>query len=122
MRTLKLSLSLGYLCLLAACQDTARLPMTITAPDERIRIEFLLSDQQAPHYRVSCRDELVIDTSLMAFEFKGQPPLREGLRVVDSHTTTVDEIWEMPWGEQRQVRNHYRELVVELAVSLRPRE
>ncbi len=106
---------------LTACQSPdPSAPITVTAPDGSIRVEFFLYDHESPHYRVCYRDTTVIDSSAMAFAFHGQQTLRKGLHVISSDTTTVDETWEMPWGEQHQVRNHYRELKLELAETMTP--
>lgn len=40
--------------------------------------------------------------------------------MVNTRTRTFDEVWEMPWGEQRLVKNHYNELIVELQETAAP--
>lgn len=103
-----------------ACQANEPDPTEVTSPDGSIRIEFFLVDHSSPHYRVLYRDKPVIDTSLMDFNFRGQQAFRNGVHMLESRITTVDETWEMPWGEQREVRNHYQELVVELTETMMP--
>ncbi len=85
-----------------------------TSPDGKIAITFLLTAKGEPAYLVHFNNKTVIDTSKLGFEFEGMPALKEVLRIVDVKATTVQETWEMPWGEQRFVKNHCHEKVVEL--------
>ncbi len=86
----------------------------VTSPDKVNRIEFGLSGAGQPYYLVKHNSEVVIDTSSMSFDLKDQPALKNGFRVRKATTGEMNETWEMPWGEQRMVKNHYNELVVEL--------
>ena len=56
----------------------------------------------------------------MSFDFKNQESLKDGLSIINSTTNTIDETWEMPWGEQKDVVNNYNELVVELEETQAP--
>jgi hypothetical protein len=63
---------------------------------------------------VSHNNKIVIDTSYMSFEVKDLPALSGDFKIIGSTTSTSDDIWEMPWGEQLEVRNNYNELIVNL--------
>ncbi len=54
----------------------------------------------------------VINTSTFGFEFQGQPDLGAGLEITEAVAFSADEEWEMPWGEQRTVRNHYNGILI----------
>jgi alpha-glucosidase len=62
----------------------------------------------------------VILSSRLGFEFRDAPPLRDGLRIVRTGSSTFDETWEQPWGEVATVRNHYNELRVSVAETAAP--
>jgi hypothetical protein len=102
-----------------ACQREAP-RMEVTSPDNINKIEFWLSGDGAPAYLVKHGDETVIDSSWMSFDLKDQPPLKNGFYVKRTSSREMSETWEMPWGEQRKVKNHYRELVVELEETAAP--
>ena len=57
---------------------------------------------------------MVIDTSTMGFDFRDQPSMKGGFDIVQIDQEMIDETWEMPWGEQRTVRNHYEEAYIQL--------
>lgn len=82
--------------------------LTLKSPEETHRIDIFLDDSGRPGYRVLRNGMAVIDSSGLGFEFKDQPALMNGMRWVESSLFSEDEIWEMPWGEQRKVRNKYR--------------
>jgi alpha-glucosidase len=68
----------------------------------------------APYYWVSYAGRDVIKPSRLGFKFKTADPLDKNLVVVDSTSQSIDETWTQPWGEVKEVRNHYNELRVTL--------
>tara|TARA_R110002096_G_scaffold26642_7_gene82062 strand:- start:29971 stop:32106 length:2136 start_codon:yes stop_codon:yes gene_type:complete len=104
---------LAIVLLFTAC-NKAETSFTIQSPDENISVEFALSNSGEPMYLVKHKNKMVIDTSLMSFDFKDLPALKDSFKVLRSATGTFDENWDMPWGEQLTVRNNYNELIVNL--------
>ena len=88
--------------------------MTVTSPNGFNQIIFQLSDNGQPSYQILHNNQVVVDTSFMSFDFKDFPELKGGFIILGSKTGATDETWQMPWGEQAEVRNHYRSLVVNL--------
>jgi alpha-glucosidase len=97
-----------------ACSRPQPSAFTVSSPDGGLTVQFWLSPSGQAHYSATYGSKIAVDTSGMGFTFQNAPPLAEGLEVVEAKETTFDETWEMTWGEQRQVRNHYRELNVAL--------
>ena len=86
----------------------------LSSPDEKIRINFFLSEIGEAGYSVSFNEKRVIDTSFFGFDFKDEVPFKENLEIINSYSSSVDETWETVWGEQRFIRNNYNELKIEL--------
>ena len=86
----------------------------IQSPDGSNAVEFQLTEDGIPTYFVTRKTEMVIDTSTMGFDFKDQNPFKEGFKLLKTTTSSNNEVWEMPWGEQREVINHYNALSIEL--------
>jgi len=105
--------------LLTSCTNEPTL-LSVTSPNGTNSIDFGLSEDGTPYYLVHHGNETVIDSSSMGFDFQNQEPLKSGLNLVSSTENTVNETWEMPWGEQREVENHYNEMVVTLEESAAP--
>ena len=115
MKRLKLQFSIlaTVAFLLISCSKTET-SFTVNSPDTNISVEFALSDSGVPMYLVTYKNKTVIDTSYMSFDFKDLPALKDNFKIVNSITGTADETWQMPWGEQIDVRNNYNELTVNL--------
>ncbi|RIV69815.1 glycoside hydrolase family 97 protein [Flagellimonas aequoris] len=94
--------------------------LTVSSPSGNNSIDFQVTDDGAPIYLVNHKDKVVIDTSSMGFDFKDQESIKNHLKIIGSSTNTVNETWEMPWGEQKDVVNHYNELKVELEETQAP--
>lgn len=101
------------LLFLTACNNT-KTSFSIDSPDKNISIEFALSETGKPMYLVKHKSEIVIDTSFMSFDLKDLPPLKDNFKIINSSIATINETWQMPWGEQIDVKNNYNELTVYL--------
>lgn len=93
---------------------------TLDSPSQINTVNFSLNSEGIPTYTVTHRGDTVIQPSTLGFAFQGQPALSAGLEVIDTETRSADETWQMPWGEQRTVRNHYHELLVHLQETAAP--
>ena len=96
-------------------------PHVVSSPSENIDIRFFLDQDKRAAYQVLFNGSVVIDTSRLGFVFKDQPELQENLKVLNVETNSVNETWEMPWGEQKEVINHYNELIVQLEEENQPK-
>lgn len=108
----------GLLLLLASCAvDNIQ---QVESPGGNLKLQFLIDDEGKAGYLVRYKEQTVIDTSLLGFTFINGIPLGKGLKIANTRMSSFDETWEMPWGEQRHVRNHYNELRVNLEESQAP--
>src|SRR5437016_8441296 len=91
----------------------------VASPDGRNEVAVELHDGKL--YDGLRRDgRAVLLPSLLGFELQGAPPLRDGLRLVDTTRNAVDETWTQPWGEVARVRDHHTELRVAVAEAAAP--
>ncbi|MBT8180650.1 MAG: glycoside hydrolase family 97 protein, partial [Eudoraea sp.] len=63
---------------------------------------------------VKYKGNVIIDTSFMSFNFKDIPSLKDNFKIIGFSKDSFDETWEMPWGEQSEVRNNNNELSINL--------
>ncbi|MCB0650539.1 MAG: glycoside hydrolase family 97 protein [Saprospiraceae bacterium] len=92
----------------------------ITSPNGSIAIAVSLDSAGHILYAVNKGEMAVIKPSGLGFEFKDWPAMDAGFEITGSTGTTIDETWEMPWGEQQSVRNNCNELVVNFEESGEP--
>jgi len=86
----------------------------VFSPSKNIKVNFHLTKEGKPYYLVSNAAEIVIDTSFLGFDFKNSKPFNGDFKFVKTTFSEFNETWQMPWGEQLNVVNHYNELKVEL--------
>lgn len=87
---------------------------TVASPSDVLAAHVTVDARGQVSYRVTRFGHEVIAPSRLGFELVDAEPLAAGFEVVSVDTFAVDETWEQPWGEERFVRDHHRELFVRL--------
>ena len=85
----------------------------VTSPNGEMKLTFTLRDSK-PYYSVSFRGKPVIKPSHLGYELHNAESLLEGFTQTGEETSTFDETWTPVWGENKTIRNHYKELLVNL--------
>jgi alpha-glucosidase len=85
-----------------------------TSPDGVLAVEVQLDPTGKLGYDIKRKGKEIIGLSRLGFNLANAWKLDGGFHLRDSRTSDHDDTWEQPWGERRYVRNHYRELRVEL--------
>ena len=85
----------------------------VTSPNGEMKLTFALRDSK-PYYSVSFRGKPVIKPSRLGYELHNAESLLEGFTQTGEKTSTFDETWTPVWGENKTIRNHYKELLVGL--------
>ena len=107
----------------------------LKSPDGNLVMKFSLKKGGVPAYQLTYKGIDVIKTSKMGLELKSDdkalaefnqdpvllPPkddirssLYDGFEVTGTTASTFDETWKPVWGEVKDIRNHYNELLVKL--------
>ena len=108
-----ISLVLFFSFLLSGCMPLKQTEGT--SPNGHIRLAFALDGNNHMTYQVSVGDTVFITPSLLGFTAKDGVNLAEGFKVINTDFTTHDETWTQPWGENKNIRNHYNEMAVHLS-------
>ncbi|MBU0511271.1 MAG: glycoside hydrolase family 97 protein [Chloroflexi bacterium] len=101
--------------LLVQCRSSITLDAQerVSSPDGKIEVTFLL-ENGVPYYKIDRAEQPVILQSKLGFTFAEAAPLDQNLSIVNVETSTFDETWTQPWGEVKEIREHYNELRIEL--------
>ena len=83
----------------------------VASPDGRNQVTVEVLEGRLTYSLSRDRREL-IQPSLLGFEFRGAPWLRDSLRITDTTRQSRDEWWIQPWGEVARVHDHHNELAV----------
>ena len=84
------------------------------SPNKEISVAFSVNEKGAPKYQIQYKQKPVILESSMGFELVKDDNLMEEFKVLDVIYDTKDELWNPVWGEEREIRNHYNEMLVML--------
>lgn len=85
----------------------------IQSPDGAIKVNFELKDGLAL-YSVSRNGKPVIISSKMGFILKDLPALDKDFKISSITNSTFNETWTQPWGEVKDITNHYNKTLITL--------
>lgn len=85
----------------------------ISSPGGIVKVNFNLEDG-VPTYSVDYKEKAVINPSTLGLELKDSPNLTDGFEIIRTEQTSFDETWQPIWGEVKDIRNCYNEMLVEL--------
>ncbi len=110
---MKLIIKLGFLvCLLGI---NSALSQELKSPNGELLMQFSLNKHGSPTYQLAFKNKAVVLPSTLGLELKGdKKSLLDDFTVFKTEDKTFDETWKPVWGEVKEIRNHYNELVVTL--------
>ena len=82
---------------------------TIKSPDKNIQINFQILEG-TPIYNVLYKDNEVIATSTLGFEFQNNDLFVSNFEIAEIKHSSFDETWKPVWGETASIRNNYNEM------------
>lgn len=85
----------------------------IKSPDGKITVNVEVKDG-VPEYSMTFDGKTVIKPSRLGLELVNDKDLMSGFEIAGIKTTSFDETWQPVWGETKDIRNNYNQLVVEL--------
>ena len=107
------------LLLVLATPAVAAAQVSVASPDGR-NVVMVDTHEGRLYYLVQRDGRPLLTPSMLGFEFRGAPALRDGLRIVDSSRSTFDTTWTQPWGEVSRIRDHHNEIKVSVAETAAP--
>ncbi len=121
-------------CYLLLFLTGATFAQELQSPSGNFVLQFSITDDGIPTYRLTLNGEEVIRPSQLGFIFKQktkdedfdyqsevdrqkakkEADFQTGFKVIGFEEDQFDETWKPVWGEVREIRNHYHELLVKL--------
>lgn len=97
------------LTLMLATTSTAK-TIDVSSPDGKITVS--VEDNNFPTYKVSMNNQSVIMSSRLGMAFKHAPSFGDGFMITEHQSSRVNNNWQLPWGERKNVKDQHNELVV----------
>lgn len=87
----------------------------LASPDGNLNLFFALNSEGTPYYTLDYKDKKVIESSKLGFDILwGTESLNKDFTISETIETSENSVWEPVWGEQKEIRNNYNELLVVL--------
>ena len=102
-----------FISLISCGQQKENNVHELASPDGQNKIKFEVTDN-SPRYSVSHGETEVISPSEMGFVLRDNDSLSSNFEITSVEESSYDETWEQVWGEKRNIRNNYNQLVVNL--------
>lgn len=93
----------------------------LLSPNGSLMLNFSLTEKGEPTYELFFANKAVIKPSKLGFELLNANDLKAGFQLVETKTATADETWKPVWGEVKEIRNHYNEMLVVLKQTVENR-
>jgi alpha-glucosidase len=87
----------------------------VSSPDGKIVLN--VNDEGKPSYKINFAGESIIKTSRLGMAFKDTMPFSDGFTISASQKESANEVWQLPWGERKNVTDYHNELLVTFAAS-----
>jgi len=105
-----LPLAMSLFLVLQSCQKSK---VTLSSPQGLVNVEFLIQNG-VPFYSVVYKNDTLVGLSQMGFDLKDAEPLSGNFSVSEVRYSQKDTVWSQPWGENKIVRDNYREMRISL--------
>ena len=106
---MKIIISFCLLFIIPVCINS----QSIKSPNGNFKMHFNLKDSVA-NYSLDFKQKTIVKPSNLGLELVNKPSLMDGFVVKDTATASFDETWQPVLGEEKNIRNHYNELLVTL--------
>ena len=104
----------GLLLLFVLLLSLNAFAQNVQSPDGKLSLSFGLNGEGEPTYDLSFGGKPVVQKSRLGIELKELPSFTKGFTIVKADSSQKDETWAPVWGQEKQIRNHYKELAVTL--------
>ena len=110
---------LSLICAVALALLSCSGPVIISedvleSPDKELQMCFAFTGNGTPAYNLEYKGQTVIKPSKLGFELCDGTTLKDGFELEGVEFDSKDETWQPVWGEERDIRNNYNEMLVRL--------
>jgi hypothetical protein len=90
----------------------------LKSPDGNLTLDFQLTGQGVPTYKLTYKNKDVIKESKLGFSIaSGTEQMENNFTVSDVKYDAVNSTWQPVYGEEKEIRNNYKEMLVSLTQS-----
>ena len=94
--------------------------IVVQSPDGKIQVTFGIDELQTIFYSVSVENHIIIQNSRMGFHMNEIQDFGKNLEIVTFSETEVNKVWKPVYGERSEIKDQYKQLVVQLKDAENP--
>lgn len=106
--------NLFIFCLFIFVSCSSANALELKSPNGNLNLTFYLNATGTPIYSLIYKQKKVIKESKMGFVLKSDVLLNKDFEIINTKFQSEDNTWKPVLGEQKKIRNHYNELIVDL--------
>ena len=95
-------------------RSTEQSELELLSPDGKIKLKLGLHEGKA-YYAIDFHQQPLIHTSQLGLVFESNANFSDDLIIIGSQRAERDHTWTQPWGEEKEIRDHHRELAIQFA-------
>ena len=99
---------------LVLAQFSSAQEYSMSSPDHRLKLQFSVNKDGVPVYSLQLAGKQVLGQSQMGIAIKDDNGFTKDLAVTGVDSSTMDENWNTVWGEEKTIRNNYKQLAINL--------
>jgi alpha-glucosidase len=100
--------------ILPSCDTTSTFTTAINSPNQTLSVDVYITDLGEIGYKSNYENKVVVDSSALGFVLDQGGDFSKGMKIIATDTSSFDDTWEQPWGEEHFIRNNYRELIIKV--------
>ncbi len=86
----------------------------VLSPDGKIQVSFGINDSSAIFYTVGFEDSVIIENSIMGFQFEENEEMGKNLEIVSVSEMAVNQTWNPVYGERSEIKDNYNATTIRL--------
>ncbi len=111
-------MKLSVICFSVICLSLhtsfANFYFNIFSPNNQLQLNFQLTREGTPYYTLNMGSKTILKKGLLGIKLKEGFSLDDGFIIKKIDTVLIDDSWKPLWGEEKQIRNNYRSMLVTL--------
>jgi hypothetical protein len=111
----QIKIKLIILCCISIGFYNFGIAQKLLSPNGDLEMAFSIQNDGTPTYALNYKDQVVLKSSKLGLELKNDSiNLRNDFSIDSTERDAMEEKWEPVWGEEKEIKNHYNELMISL--------
>ena len=88
---------------------------TLSSPNGNLKLSFRLTEKGTPTYALTFKGKTVISESVLGFVINQKEDFNSNFEITDVQFAGANSVWQPVLGENKEIRDHHKEMLVHLS-------